>query len=211
MKEKFDELSRALLELEEDNVFEKVDLLLSEKGEPMEIISALIAGMEDVGKRFKAGDYFLSELIYSGEIFKQAMDKVRPLLGDKQNELSRGKVIIGTVKDDIHDLGKNIVITMLECAGYETIDLGVDVPPEKFTDAIKSSGASLVGLSLLLTTGYDSLRKCVKAIKESDPGGTVRVMIGGSVTDETLREEIGADFYGADATAAVDIAREVYV
>ncbi len=211
MKEKFDELSRALLELEEDNVFEKVDLLLSEKGEPMEIISALIAGMEDVGKRFKAGDYFLSELIYSGEIFKQAMDKVRPLLGDKQNELSRGKVIIGTVKDDIHDLGKNIVITMLECAGYETIDLGVDVPPEKFTDAIKSSGASLVGLSLLLTTGYDSLRKCVKAIKESDPGGTVKVMIGGSVTDETLMEEIGADFYGADATAAVDIAREVYL
>ncbi len=211
MDGKFDQLSRSLLELEEDNVFEKVDLLLSEDGEPMEIISALIAGMEDVGKRFKAGDYFLSELIYSGEIFKQAMDKVRPLLGDKQNELSRGKVIIGTVKDDIHDLGKNIVITMLECAGYETIDLGVDVPPEKFTDAIKSSGASLVGLSLLLTTGYDSLRKCVKAIKESDPGGTVRVMIGGSVTDETLREEIGADFYGADATAAVDIAREVYV
>ncbi len=211
MDVKFDQLSRSLLELEEDNVFEKVDLLLSEKGEPMEIISSLIVGMEDVGKRFKAGDYFLSELIYSGEIFKQAMDKVRPLLGDRQNDLSRGKVIIGTVKDDIHDLGKNIVITMLECAGYETIDLGVDVPPEKFTDTIKSSGASLVGLSLLLTTGYDSLRKCVKAIKESDPGGTVRVMIGGSVTDETLREEIGADFYGADATAAVDIAREVYV
>lgn len=211
MNQGFDELSRALLELEEDNVFKKVDSMLSEGVEPMEIINALIAGMEDVGKRFKAGDYFLSELVYSGEIFKQAMEKVKSLLGDSQNDLSRGKVIIGTVKDDIHDLGKNIVKTMLECAGYEIIDLGVDVPPEKFADAVKSSGASLVGLSLLLTTAYDSLRNCVKAIKESDTGGTVKIMIGGSVTSEALRQETGADFYGADAAAAVDIAREVYV
>jgi 5-methyltetrahydrofolate--homocysteine methyltransferase len=211
MNDKFDELSKALLELEEDHVYEKVDLMISEEVQPMQIINALIAGMDDVGKRFKGGDYFLSELVYSGEIFKQAMDKVRPLLGDGQYDLSRGKVIIGTVKDDIHDLGKNIVITMLECAGYKIIDLGVDVPPEKFADSVKSSGALLVGLSLLLTTAYDSLRDCVKAVKKSDPGGTVKIMIGGSVTSEALRQEVGADFYGADAAAAVDIAREVYI
>ena len=210
MNEKLNELSKALLELEEGRVFEKVDLLISEGVEPLKIIDALSVGMEDVGKRFKAGDYFLSELVFSGEIFKQAMDKVKPLLGDSQNDLIRGKVVIGTVKGDIHDLGKNIVIAMLKSASYEIIDLGVDVPPEKFADAVKSSGASLVGLSLLLTTVYDSLRNCIKAIKESDPDGTVKIMIGGSITSESLRQEVGADFYGPDAAAAIDIAREVY-
>lgn len=204
------ELGRSLADLKEDKVKESVDQLLRAGKPPLEIIAALSAGMDEVGKRYKDGEYFLSELVFSGEIFKEAVAKIRPLLTQSGSTCAADRLIIGTVKGDIHDLGKNIVITLLESAGFEVIDLGVDVPPEKFVEALKNSpGSRLVGLSALLTTAFPSMEATIKAIHEGGYRDRVKIMIGGGSVSQKLTEMMGADFYGRDATEAVDIARKV--
>jgi len=203
------ELGKAIANLEEDKTYEILDRYLADSVPPLEIIDELSAGMDEVGKLYKEGEYFLSELVFSGEIFKGAMAKVKPLIETGSGRESSGKLIVGTAKGDIHDLGKNIVITLLECAGFEVIDLGVDVPAEKFVEAVRESGAPLVGLSALLTTAFNSMRETMEAIRNAGLRERVKVMIGGGSTSDKLREQIGADFYGRDATEAVDIAKSV--
>jgi len=153
-----EQLAQKFSALEENEVFKLVDEYLAKKVDPLVIVNGLSKGMEQVGQLFKDDEYALAELIYAGEIFKEAMEKIKPLLLDGESS-SAGLVIMGTVEGDIHDLGKNIVITMLECSGFKVIDLGVDVPAKKFVEAIKESGASLIGMSLLLTTAMDSLQR----------------------------------------------------
>jgi methylmalonyl-CoA mutase cobalamin-binding domain/chain len=150
------------------------------------------------------------ELVYSGDIFKNAMARVSPLIKAGDGPGSKGTVVIGTVKDDMHDLGKNIVATMLECAGFTVVDIGVDAPTEKFVGAIRESGARLVGMSVLLTTAFNSMKETIAAIENAGLRSGVSIMIGGSVTSEKIRVEMGADFHGNNAADAVDIARSLY-
>jgi len=204
------ELGRALAELDEAGVETLVQKGLDKKIPPEQIIGELSAGITEVGERFRREEYFLSELIYSGEIFKNTMAKLQPLCKASVNAKDKAVVVMGTVQGDIHDLGKNIVITMLECAGFSVVDIGVDAPAQRFVEAIVDSKATLVGMSMLLTTVFDSARDTVAAITQANLRDKVKIMIGGSVTNEGVRRDIGADFWGSDAAAAVDIAREVY-
>jgi 5-methyltetrahydrofolate--homocysteine methyltransferase len=137
------------------------------------------------------------------------MTKIKPYIKAK-NSIPAGRLIIGTVQGDIHDLGKNIVVMLLECAGFSVIDLGVDVPPEKFVEAVKNSGAVLVGMSLLLTTAIDAMRATIHALSEAGYRERIKIMIGGAPTNERLKNAIGADFYGRDAVEAVAIAKRFF-
>jgi methanogenic corrinoid protein MtbC1 len=204
------ELGRALAELDEAGVETLVQKGLDQKIPPEQIISELSAGITEVGERFRREEYFLSELIYSGEIFKNTMAKLQPLCKASVDAKDKAVVVMGTVQGDIHDLGKNIVITMLECAEFKVVDIGVDAPAQRFVEAVVDSKASLVGMSMLLTTVFDAARDTVAAITQANLRDKVKIMIGGSVTNEDVRRDIGADFWGSDAAAAVDIAREVY-
>ena len=203
------ELVQAFSTLEEDRVYQYIDEYLAKSGDPLALVNGLSQGMEEVGRLFKDDEYALGELIYSGEIFKEAMEKIKPFLKEDDDKPMR-KVIIGTVEGDIHDLGKNIVITLLECSGFQVIDLGVDVPASKFVDAVKETGARLVGMSLLLTTAMDSMRQAIKSLNDSGHRDSIKIMIGGAPTSERLKEDVGADFYGRDAIEALAIARSVF-
>jgi len=204
-----DRLAQTFSALEEDRVYQLVNECLEKSITPLLIVNELSRGMEKVGQLFKDDEYALAELIYAGEIFKEAMEKIKPLLLAGESR-SAGLVIMGTVEGDIHDLGKNIVITMLECSGFKVIDLGVDVPAKKFVEAIKESGASLIGMSLLLTTAMDSLRNAIMAIEEAGIRNNIKIMIGGAPVSEHLRMETGADYLGHDAVEALTIARKVF-
>ena len=201
-------LSQSLASLEEDAVNQLIEGYLTTKGDPLIIVSELSKGMERVGQLFKDGEYALGELIYSGEIFKGAMERVKPFI-KAGNDMPAGRIIMGTVMGDIHDLGKGIVTTMLECSGFSVIDLGVDVQAGMFVEAVKDSGARLVGMSLLLTTAMDAMRETIQSLEKAGLRDRVKIMIGGAPTSERLRDEIGADFYGSDAIEAVAIARHV--
>lgn len=210
MKPGISELARALADLEEEKFTALFNDYLRRQIDPLMIVDELYAGMDDVGRLYKEGEYFLSELVFSGELFKNAMQKIKPLLMSTEGNISAGTVVMGTVQGDIHELGKNIVNTMLECSGFEVIDVGVDAPAEKFVKALKQSDASLVGMSLLLTTAYESLKQTIEAIDKSGLRERVTIMIGGGSVNEKICKQFGGDFYGRDATQAVDIARQVY-
>ena len=188
------ELTRSIVDLKEDRAFECLDILIAEKMPPLDIIDALSSGMEGVGERFKNGEYYLSELIFSGDIFKESMEMVKPLMEASGGREYSGKVIIGTVEGDIHDIGKNIVIMLLECGGFEVVDLGVDVPSDKFVEAIRDSGAKVVGLCALLTTAFEAMINTVDGIAQAGLRDEVTIMIGGGFTSEMVREKVGADF-----------------
>ena len=208
MKKELEQLAVQVRELEGGKVKQGVEDLLNQGVEALDIVAALQQGMGEVGALFSEGDYFLSELIVSGEIVKKAMAVLEPKLA-AGGGTHKGTVVIGTVKDDIHDLGKNIVVMLLKGAGYNVIDLGVDVPKEKFVEALQESGAPLVGISVLLTACQENLKETVEAIRAA--GLTdVKVMIGGNYVDERVTEFSGADFFGDRADVAVTVANEVF-
>lgn len=203
------ELGKALAELQENEVARLVAREIEKKRPPLEIIKELSSGMDVVGSRYKQGEYYLTELLFSGEIFQGAMAKLKPLITAAGGRKSSGKLIMGTAKGDIHDLGKNIVIMLLECAGFEVIDLGIDVAPETFVQALRDSGVKLIGLSGLISTAFGSMEETIAALKQAGLRESVKIMIGGGPTSEDLKNHVGADFYGRDAAAAVDIAKSV--
>jgi len=203
------ELGKALANLQENEVDRLVAREIGKKRPPLEIINELSSGMDVVGSRYKQGEYYLTELLFSGEIFQNAMAKLKPLITAAGGRKSSGKLIMGTVKGDIHDLGKNIVVMLLECAGFEVIDLGIDVAPETFVKALRDSGVKLIGLSGLISTAFGSMEETIVAIKQAGLRESVKIMIGGGPTSEELKNHVGADFHGRDAAAAVDIARSV--
>jgi len=202
-------IGMAIAELDESGVETLVRKELENGTAPEQIISELSDGIEEVGERYRREEYFLTELIYSSEMFKNAMTVLKPLCKRTADEKLSGVVVMGTVKGDIHDLGKNIVTNLLECAGFSVVDLGVDVPLERFVQAVVSSNAALVGMSMLLTTAFEAAKETIAAIERANLRGRVKIMLGGSVTSENVRRDMGADFWGRDATSAVDIAREV--
>jgi len=164
--------------------------------------------MQIFGERFADGRYFIPELVYSGEILKEIIDRVKPKLGKAVEAERLGKVIMGTVAGDIHDIGKNIVTFMLDINGFEVYDLGVDVPPPKFVDKIRETDARIVGLSGFLTLAFDSMRETVEAIRAAGLSDREKIMIGGGRVKEQVKKYTGADAYGSDAMAAVALAKE---
>ncbi len=205
------DLAQAIANLEEKRVKELIDRAIKEGVNPLDIIHECNEGMVRVGQLFSEGKYFISELIYSAEILKQVMVKLDPLLaGVQTGTATKGKVVIGTVQGDIHDIGKNIVITLLKGAGFDTMDLGVDVPAEKFVQAVKESGAKVLGMSALLNFTYPAMKEVVEAVKEAGLRDQVKIIVGGTPVNEQVREYSGADYYAKDAVAGVNICEEVY-
>jgi methanogenic corrinoid protein MtbC1 len=193
--------------LKEKEAVKIVEERLSAGEEPLKILDDARGAMEIVGKRFAAADYFIPELVYSGELLKRINDIVKPKLAKASNVKPQGKVVLGTVAGDIHDIGKDIVAFMLDVNGFEVYDLGVDVPAQKFVEKTKESGAPVVGLSGFLTLAYDSMRQIVEAINDAGLRNKVKIMIGGGQIDEAIRKYTGADAYGRDAMAAVNLAK----
>jgi 5-methyltetrahydrofolate--homocysteine methyltransferase len=180
---------------------------LAQKTPPADIINkGLMPGMAVVGARFKAGEYYLPEVIVSARAMKASVALVRPLLAAKDMPNS-GKVVIGTVQGDLHDIGKNLVGMMLEGAGFQVTDLGVDVPPEKFAQAVKDSGANVVGLSALLTTTMPMMKGTIDALQKAGVRKKVKVMVGGAPVTRDYAKQIGADGFAPDAASAVDEAK----
>jgi methanogenic corrinoid protein MtbC1 len=197
-----DQLVQALSDLEEELMLKLVKERLDAEEDPLDIIAACREGMADVGKRYESQEYYVSDLIMAGEMFKQAM----AIIGEKfqtEDGPTRGTVVVGTVAGDIHDIGKDIVVNLLEAGNYNVVDLGVDIPPEKFVEAAKESDAGVVGLSGLLTISFDAMKETVDALKAA--GLPVKVMIGGGPVTEQVRTYVGADALGVDAQAAVTL------
>jgi methanogenic corrinoid protein MtbC1 len=202
-----DQLATAMADLEEAMVLKLVQQRLGVGENPMAILTSCREGMVLVGKRFEAGEYWVSDLIMAGEIFKQVSGLLSPRL--KADDIGkRGKVVIGTVKGDIHDIGKDIVVSLLKAANYEVRDLGVDVPPQKVVDAVKETGATVVGLSGLLTVAFDSMKETVAALAAAGLRPKVKVMIGGGSVLEEVQQYTGADAWGTDAQSAVSLCNQ---
>ena len=200
-------LSQAMADLAEDEVKKIIKEKLESGVSADEILKECQTGMFEIGSRYEDGTYFVSELMYAGEIMKDIMADLGPLLkGEQESEESCGTVVLGTVKGDIHDLGKDVVALMLRGAGFEVIDLGVDAAPEKFVEAIKESGATVVGMSVFLTMAYEAATATVNAIKEAGLRDQVSIMIGGGPVTDLVCEKTGSDFYGKDAVAGMNYA-----
>ena len=201
-------LVSVLADLKEKEALKIVDDRLNTSEDPLNILSDARKALEIVGNRFSDGTYFIPDLVYSGEILKAITEKVKPKL-TKEAEVKRlAKVVIGTVAGDIHDIGKDIVVFMLDVNGFEVYDLGVDVPAQKFVDKLKETGAPVVGLSGFLTLAYDSMKQTVDAIKKAGLRDKVKIMIGGGQITEEIMKYAGADAYGKDAMAGVSLAKK---
>lgn len=175
---------------------------------PMDLISSkMIPAMDEVGRRFECEEYFVPELLLSARAMKGSMELLRPLLAEQGAE-PVGRVAIGTVKGDLHDIGKNLVASMLEGGGFEVFDLGADVPPERFIEAIQLKGAKIVALSALLTVTMPSMRKTIEALESAGVRQQVKVMVGGAPVTPQFATEIGADGYSDNASSAVQLARQ---
>lgn len=206
------ELSTLIADLKENEALELAQKLLKGGQDPMDLMAAAREGMKIVGQRFAEQTYFIPDLIFSGKILKGIAELAEPYLKQaKAGQPDRiGKVVIGTVEGDIHDIGKDMVVFMLDVSGYEVIDLGIDVPKQKFVDTIKASGSKVVGLSGFLTLAFDSMKETIAAIKEAGLRDKVKIMIGGGQIDEQIMNFTGADAYGQDAMEAVKIANQWY-
>lgn len=168
----------------------------------------LVPGMNVVGKKFKANEMYIPEVLIAARAMHAAMDIIKPMLSDSE-ATSKGTVLIGTVQGDLHDIGKNLVGMMLEGGGFNVVDLGVDVPAEKFVEEAKKSGAKLVGLSALLTTTMPVMKDVIEALGDSGDTSDVKVMVGGAPLTQEYADSIGAEGYAPDASSAVDIAGEL--
>jgi methanogenic corrinoid protein MtbC1 len=198
-----------LADLKEDEVIKQTKKRIESKEDPMKILEDSRKGMEIVGKRFAAGEYFLPELVFSGELLKQVTDLVKPHLGKSTAQVKRlGKVVIGTVAGDIHDIGLNIVDFMLDVNGFEVTNLGVDVPVDKFVKAMKDTKAPVLGLSGFLTPAFDAMKETVEALEKAGLRKNIKIMIGGGQMDDEVRKYAKADAFGKDAMAAVTLSKK---
>ncbi len=203
-----DKLVEVISNMREQEALEITRELLDGGKNPMEILDASSNAMEIVGKRFEAGEYFLPELMMAGEMLKQISEIVKPKIKGNENSNKRGRVLIGTVRGDIHDIGKDIVTFLLEVNGFEVRDIGIDVSPEKFVEQIKDFRPQVVGMSGLLTLAYDAMKDTVRAIEEAGQRNDLKIMIGGGQMSEKVREYTGADALGKDAVEGVNLAKK---
>ena len=209
MADVLQKIASNLYEGNEDEVAELVQKAVDQGIAPDDILAGgLISGMDEVGRDFKAGDMFVPEVLIAARAMGAGMEILRPLLAAGGSK-SAGKFLIGTVKGDLHDIGKNLVKMMMEGAGFETVDLGTDVAPDAFVAAVQEHSPSLVGMSALLTTTMTSMKITLEALEEAGLRDGVKIMIGGAPVTAAFAEQIGADAYAPDAASAVDIARQL--
>lgn len=201
-------LVSALADLKEKEALEVVQNRLNAGDDPLTIMDDARRAMGTVGKRFETGEYFIPDLIYSGEILREITAMVQPKLSKTAEVKRLGKLVLGTVAGDIHDIGKDIVAFMLDVTGFEVYDLGVDVPAHQFVEKIKETNASIVGLSGFLTLAFDSMKETTEAIEVAGLRDKVKIMVGGGQMDDQIRKYTGADAYGRDAVAAVSLAKK---
>ncbi|MFC1860772.1 B12-binding domain-containing protein [Chloroflexota bacterium] len=203
-----DDLTIALADLKEADALRITRERLDAGEDPLQILDDSRKGMEIVGKRFSEYEYFIPDLLYSGEILKQISEMVKPGISETVQEKRLGKFVLGTVAGDIHDIGKDIVAFMLDVSGFEVYDLGIDVPIQKFVDKIKEVQPEIVGLSGFLTLAFDSMKETIEAIRAAGLRDKVKIMIGGGQIDDEVRKYTRADAYRPDAVAAVILAKE---
>ncbi|MEM1698003.1 MAG: corrinoid protein [Thermofilaceae archaeon] len=202
----------AFLSFDFEGVKALVREALAKGASPNEVIErALRPAMEEAGRRFEKGEFFLAELVVAGDLFKEVMDEILVPEIQKQGGSTRslGTVVIGTVRGDLHDIGKSIVATMLRAAGFNVIDLGVDVPPEKFVEAAIENKADIVAMSALLTTTMLEMRNVIEELKKAGIRDKVKVVVGGAAVTEDFARSIGADGYGEDAVKGVKVCKEL--
>lgn len=209
MSEILKEIASKLYDGRNTEVAELVQKAVDEGVGVGEILNhGLTAGMDEVGKDFKAGELFVPEVLIAARAMHAGMDILRPLL-EESDVASAGKFMIGTVVGDLHDIGKNLVRMMIEGGGFEAIDLGVDIKPDAFVEAVREHQPQILGMSALLTTTMPGMKATIEALEEAGLRDTVKVVIGGAPVTATFAEQIGADAYAPDAASAVDVAREL--
>jgi 5-methyltetrahydrofolate--homocysteine methyltransferase len=209
MSQTLEQIATGVIEGKIQEVAGMVQKALDEGQEAQTILqNGLIVGMNEVGKRFKVGQMFIPEVLRSAKTMHTGQEVLRPLLaGSKAGRT--GKVLLGTVQGDLHDIGKNLVGMMCEGAGFQVIDLGFDLPPEKFTEAIKTHQPDIVGMSALLTTTMRAMGYTLKALEEAGLRDKVKVMVGGAPVDAEFAERIGADGYGHNAVSGAELAKKL--
>ena len=205
----FKDLTDSIMEGNDSKVKEIVEGAVKSKVPVKEILNdGLIATMNMVGQKFKNCELFVPEVLMAARAMKAGIDVIRPLF-DKAGVETLGKVVIGTVKGDLHDIGKNLVGMMVEGGGFEVLDLGVDVAPEKFVDAAKKNGAKICMMSALLTTTMPTMKETIEALHEAGLKGKVKTLVGGAPVTQKFADDIGADGYGSNAAAAVEVAKRL--
>ncbi|NIV27955.1 MAG: cobalamin-binding protein [Anaerolineae bacterium] len=209
MTDNLQKIASSLYNGDQEEVAALVQQALDQGIDPQEVLrGGLISGMDEVGRDFKAGELFVPEVLIAARAMKAGMDILRPLLAESDVP-SAGKCLIGTVQGDLHDIGKNLVRMMLEGAGFETIDLGVDIQPDAFVAAVREHQPQIVGMSALLTTTMVQMKTTIEALEEAGLRDSVKIMVGGAPVTAAFAEEIGADAYAPDAATAVDRARSL--
>jgi len=202
------ELIDAFVDMREADVLKITKELLDSNTTPLEILNACKQALETIGQHFEQGEAFVPELVMAGEMMGQVTALVKPQVEQQAPTERLGKVLMGTVVGDIHDIGKDVVVFMLNANGFEVIDLGVDVAPETFVEKIRETQPDVVGLSGLLTLAFDSMKETVDAIKGAGLRDSVKIMIGGAPVDEHIQQYAGADAWGKDAMEAVSLAKQ---
>jgi 5-methyltetrahydrofolate--homocysteine methyltransferase len=206
----FEELQQAIIDGKAPVAKELTEKMLKEGIRPAEFFpKAIIPAMDEVGRRMRECEFFIPEVLIAARAARAATDILRPLLVGDEAVRSAGTVVCGTVKGDLHDIGKNIVAMMLESAGFRIVDLGVDVGPEKIIEAVRQHQAHIVAMSALLTTTMVNMKAVIEALAAAGLRDKVKVLVGGAPVTETWAHSIGADGYGKDAPAAVELARQV--
>jgi 5-methyltetrahydrofolate--homocysteine methyltransferase len=205
----FSKLYSAILNGEEKLAMQLVEQALSQGESPAELISRwMIPAMDEVGRLFEAQEYFIPELLLAGRAMKAALEPLRPLLAASGAQPT-GRVVIGTVKGDLHDIGKNLVGSMLEGAGFEVFDLGIDVPAQKFVEAVRTRTPDILALSALLSVTMPEMKNTIEALSQAGIRGQVKILIGGAPVTRDFAEAVGADGYGDNASSAVTLARSL--
>lgn len=202
------ELVEAIAEMRDDEAVPLAEKLLETGTPPIDILGACREAMGIVGQRFEEGEYFVPELILAGEMLREISELVKPLLAASNDVAKHGRIVLGTVAGDIHDIGKDIVYFMLDVNGFEVHDLGVDVPVATFVEKVRELQPQVLALSGFLTLSYDAMKETVEALVAAGIRDGVKVMIGGGTVDEQVRQYAGADAFGSDAMAAVTLAKQ---
>jgi len=203
-----EEILKSIVEMEEEEAIKRAKEYLDGGGGPQKLLEVCRDAMGEVGKRFEKGEYFLSELILAGEIFKGIMEFALPKIksGDVQKV---GKIVLGTVKGDVHNIGKDIFKVFAEASGFEVVDIGVDVPEEKFVEAVKEHNPNIVGMSCLITAGINSMKRTVDKLEEAGLKDKVKIIIGGGRVDEGVKKFARADAWADDAAKGVRICKQL--
>jgi 5-methyltetrahydrofolate--homocysteine methyltransferase len=199
-------LTDAIVEMREDDAMALVRSMLEDGTDPTEVLGRAKDAMTELGRRFECEEAFIPELIMGGEIMKGIAEELKPCLKGAGDAKTRGVVVIGTVQGDIHDIGKDIVVMMLDINGYDVHDLGVDVSADQFIAAIRETKAHVIGLSGLLTLAFDSMKNIVDAIVSAELRDQVKIMVGGAPADAQVQVYTGSDGWGSDVTAALKLA-----